>query len=138
VPPEEVWRLVTDPGRLPGWWPGVERVEEATPATWTKVLQSPKGKTIRADYTRVQARRPRHLVWRHEVAESPFERILADSLVEFDLEREGASATHVTITARQRPRGFARFGFLQLRLAARKQLDAALDGLASVLGEGEG
>ncbi|HEV2875002.1 MAG TPA: SRPBCC family protein, partial [Thermoleophilaceae bacterium] len=51
APPEEVWRLVSDPARLAQWWPGVTRVEEATPETWTTVLSSPKGKVVRADYT---------------------------------------------------------------------------------------
>jgi uncharacterized protein YndB with AHSA1/START domain len=132
--PEAVWRVVTDPERLPDWWPGVQRVEEATAATWTMVLASPRGKAVRADYTRLEARPPHQLVWRHEVAESPFERILSESLVTFELEPAADAATRVAITARQRTRGFARFGFVQLRRAARRQLDAALDGLERVLG----
>jgi hypothetical protein len=44
----------------------------------------------------------------------------------------------VTISVRHRPRGFARFGFVQLRLAARRQLDGALDGLERLFGAGEG
>lgn len=145
APPEEVWSVVTDPERLPEWWPGAQRVEEPTAATWTLVLQSPRGKVVRADYTRLEARPPRQLVWRHEVAESPFERILSESLVTFDLEPSGvppshrvpsaaAPGTRLAITARQRARGFARFGFVQLRLAARRQLDEALDGLERLLG----
>jgi uncharacterized protein YndB with AHSA1/START domain len=27
---EDVWEVVSDPGQLPRWWPGVSRVEEAT------------------------------------------------------------------------------------------------------------
>jgi uncharacterized protein YndB with AHSA1/START domain len=133
APPEDVWRLMNDPERLPAWWPGVQRVEEATPATWTKVLRSPKGKTIRADYTRLEGQQPRRLVWRHEVAESPFERLLSESLLEFRLDGHGGG-TRVEITARHKPRGFARFGWLQLRLAAGRQLDDALEGLQRVLG----
>jgi len=111
----------------------VQRVEEVTPATWTKVLRSPKGKAIRADYTRLEGRRPSRLVWRHEVSESPFERLLSESLVEFDLNAVDGG-TRVAITARHRPRGFARFGWFQLRLAAVRQLDEALAGLQRVLG----
>jgi uncharacterized protein YndB with AHSA1/START domain len=142
--PEEVWRLVTDPGRLSDWWPQVQRVEEASPTAWTKVLRSPKGKAIRADYTRVEARPPRRLVWRHEVAGSPFERILAESLVELDLAPAGGGAaaggaaagggTRVSMTLRHRTRGFARFGFFQVRLAALRQVGEALDGLERLLG----
>ena len=129
---EEVWRVVSDPWRLPAWWPGVERVEEASPDAWTKVLASARGKTVRADYTRVEAEAPRRLVWRHETAESPFERILAESLVEIELQPEAAS-TRVAITLRQRPRGFARFGVLQLRRAASRRASDALAGLAGVV-----
>jgi len=134
--PEEVWRLVTDPYRLPAWWPGVERVEEATPETWTKVLVTPQGRTVRADYTRVEAEPPSRLVWRQEIEESPFERILSDSRVEIEIKPEDGS-TRVAITARHHARGFARFGFVQMRLAAVRQLEGALEGLAAVL-EGPG
>ena len=75
--PEDVWSLVSDPARLSEWWPGVSRVEEATALAWTTVFSSPKGKSVRADYTRVTADEPGRLVWRQEVEESPFERILA-------------------------------------------------------------
>jgi uncharacterized protein YndB with AHSA1/START domain len=128
--PEEVWRVLSDPERLPDWWPGVQRVEEATPETWTNVLSSPRGRPVRADYTLVEIEPTRRLVWRHEVEESPFERILHESTTELTLDPEGEDATRVELTVRHRPRGFARFGFLQLRLATRRQLDGALDGLA--------
>ena len=65
--PEEVWGLVSDPAQLPQWWPGVTRVEEATEDAWTTVLASPKGKSVRIDYSRVEAQRQRRLVWRQEV-----------------------------------------------------------------------
>jgi uncharacterized protein YndB with AHSA1/START domain len=130
--PDEVWRIVSDPERLPAWWPGVQRVEEATPEAWTKVLLSPKGKTVRADYTRVEVEPPRRLVWRHEVVESPFERIFSESLTAIALEPEGG-ATRVELTVRHSPRGLARLGFLQLRRAAARQLDEALDGLEALL-----
>jgi uncharacterized protein YndB with AHSA1/START domain len=130
---DDVWRLVADPERLPTWWPGVQRVEDATPEAWTVVLGSPKGKTVRADYTRVEAEPPRRAVWRHEVAESPFERILSESLTEIVLEPQTAGGTRVSLTARHRPRGLARFGSFQLRRAAARQLEDALDGLELTL-----
>ena len=86
APPREVWRTVSDPARLPAWWPGVSRVEDVSPEAWTKVLVSPKGKAVRADYTRVEAEEPERLVWRHEVDASPFERILSSSTTEIWLE----------------------------------------------------
>src|SRR5438128_761870 len=61
--PSEIWELVADPTQLARWWPRVERVEEATPRAWTNVMRSPRGRTIRADFTRTAAERPGMLVW---------------------------------------------------------------------------
>ncbi|HEX2231769.1 MAG TPA: SRPBCC domain-containing protein [Thermoleophilaceae bacterium] len=137
APPEEVWDLVSDPYRLPQWWPGVARVEEASHEAWTTVLTSATGKSVRADYTRVEARPPELLVWRHEVAESPFERILSESVTAVALEPDGEGGTDVELTVRHRPRGFARFGFVQMRMATARQLEQALDGLEAVVGAKE-
>jgi uncharacterized protein YndB with AHSA1/START domain len=137
VPAEvaDVWRVVSDPARLPQWWPGVSRVEEASPEAWTKVLTSPKGKSVRADYSRLEAEEARRLLWRQEVAESPFERILADSTTEIVLEPDD-SRTRVEIALSQQPRGWARLSPFQLRAAATKQVEGALEGLERLLGEG--
>jgi uncharacterized protein YndB with AHSA1/START domain len=133
--PEEVWRIVSDPTRLAAWWPGVKRVEEATGEAWTTVLVSPKGKTVRADYTMVDTDEPERLLWRHEVQESPFERLLSESTTEIVLAADAAGGTLVRLILDQRPRGWARLSPFQLRAAASQQADAALDGLAGLLGE---
>ena len=135
APAAEVWRIVSEPTRLPAWWPGVTRVEEASPEAWTTVLVSPKGKSVRADYSLVEASEPERLRWRHEVEESPFERLLAESTVEIELEPDEGGGTRVRLTLDQRPRGWARFSPFQLRAAAAKQAETALAGLAGVLGE---
>jgi uncharacterized protein YndB with AHSA1/START domain len=132
APPPEVWRVVSDPARLPAWWPGVSRVEDASPAAWTNVFMSPKGKAVRADYTRLEADEPKSLVWRHEVEESPFERILASSTTEIALEPFDGG-TLVRIALEQRPRGWARFSPFQLRAAATRQVTGALAGLQALL-----
>jgi uncharacterized protein YndB with AHSA1/START domain len=133
--PADVWRVVSDPTRLPQWWPGVSRVEEASPEAWTKVLTSSKGKTVRADYTRREADEARRLLWRHEVEGSPFERILARSTTEIVLEPENGR-TRVEIAVSQQPRGWARLSPFQLRAAATRQVEGALEGLERVLGPG--
>jgi uncharacterized protein YndB with AHSA1/START domain len=134
--PSDVWQVVSDPARLPQWWPGVSRVEEASPEAWTKVLTSSKGKSVRADYTCLEAQEPRRLLWRHEVEESPFERILADSTTEIVLEPEDGR-TRVEIAVSQQPRGWARLSPFQLRAAATKQVEGALEGLERLLRPGE-
>jgi uncharacterized protein YndB with AHSA1/START domain len=132
---EEVWGLVSDPARLPQWWPGITRVEEATEDAWTTVLASPKGKSMRVDYSRVETERERRLVWRQEVEESPFERILASATTEVALAPE-AGGTRVTISLDQRPRGWARLAPLQFRTAGKRQVQGAVEGLNSVFGSG--
>ena len=136
APPEEVWSLVSDPARLPQWWPGVTRVEESTAQAWTTVLSSPKGKPVRADYTRIEADEGRRLVWRQEVEESPFERILAAATTEIALEPDD-DGTRVRIALDQRPRGWARFAPLQFRAAGTRQVRGAVEGLEAVFGVGE-
>jgi uncharacterized protein YndB with AHSA1/START domain len=134
--PEEVWGLVSDPARLPQWWPGVTRVEEASADAWTTVLSSPKGKSLRIDYSRVEAEPERRVVWRQEVEESPFERILASATTEIAL-AEDADGTRVTVSLDQRPRGWARFAPLQFRAAGRRQVQGAVEGLDAVFGSAE-
>jgi uncharacterized protein YndB with AHSA1/START domain len=133
--PAEVWRVVSDPTRLAAWWPGVSRVEEASREAWTTVLVSPAGKSVRADYTLVEAEEPQRMLWRHEVEESPFERLLSESTTEIALAAGGEGGTVVRVTLAQRPRGWARFSPFQLRAAARRQAEAALEGLAELLGD---
>ncbi len=134
--PGAVWQVVSDPERLPSWWPGVLRVEEVEPHAWTNVLGSSRGKLVRADYTLLEREPQRRVAWRHEVAESPFERILVDSRTEIELE-PGDGGTEVTIAIEHEPRGWARLAPFQLRSATSKQVDGALAGLARLVEEGE-
>ena len=133
--PEEVWRVVSDPARLPQWWPAVTRVEEAGPDAWTKVLSSPRGKTVRVDYTRLEAVEGERLVWRQELEESPFERILALAVTTLELHAADAG-THVAVELEQKPRGWARFAPLQFRAAGARQVQGAIDGLRRLWDEG--
>jgi uncharacterized protein YndB with AHSA1/START domain len=132
--PGDVWGVVSDPARLAAWWPGVTRVEEASREAWTTVLVSPKGKVVRADYSLVEADEPQRVLWRHEVEASPFERLLSESTTEIALAPDDGG-TRVRVTLDQRPRGWARFSPFQLRAAAARQAEGALDGLAGLLGD---
>jgi uncharacterized protein YndB with AHSA1/START domain len=126
--PEAVWGVVSDPSRLPEWWPGVTRVEEATALAWTTVMTSATGKSVRADFTRVAADEGSRVVWRQEVAESPFERILAQAVTSVALAPEDGG-TRVTIELDQKPRGWARFAPFQFRAAGKRQVEGATEGL---------
>ena len=127
--PERLWSLVSDPERLTEWWPRVQRVEDASRKAWTTVLVTPKGRTLRADFTLLDSEHPRLLRWRQEVEESPFERILEAAVTELELKPAGDGATDVKLTQRLTLRGFSRLGGMQIRFATRRQLDGALDGL---------
>ena len=132
--PDAVWDLVSDPHHLPRWWPQVQRVEEVTGDGWTKVLRSKRGRTVRADYTRVSSRPPHEIVWRQEVEESPFEAILDESVTTIELDPAAGDATRVALRADQQLRGRYRFGGFMLRRATRRQLDEALDGIERAVG----
>jgi uncharacterized protein YndB with AHSA1/START domain len=132
--PQSVWEVLSDPYHLPRWWPRVERVEDATPEAWTTVMRSPRGRAVRADYTRTDAHRPRRLSWRQELQETPFERVFAEAVTQITLTPEGEAATRVELTSVQRLRGRSRYGGFIARRAARRQLDEALAGLQRVFG----
>jgi len=132
APAEDVWRLATDPHHLPRWWPATERVESVSRAGWTSVLGTPRGRAVRADYSVVTTEPPRLARWKQDVDGTPFERLFSE--VGYELRLEPADGgTAVSLSVDQQPRGWARFGRLQIRLAARRQLDEALRGLAAVL-----
>jgi carbon monoxide dehydrogenase subunit G len=129
---DTAWELVSDPHHLPRWWPKVKRVEHAGPHGWTKVFVTERGRTVRADFTRLEVRRPELVAWRQELEDSPFERVLEEAITEVRLKEAGA-ATDVTLVLRQRLRGWARFAPFLVRRATRKLLDEALDGVQRCL-----
>ena len=132
--PDAVWDLVADPHHLPRWWPQVQRVEEVTGDAWTKVLRTPKGKTVRADFTRVETDPGRKLVWRQEVEESPFEAILNEAVTTVSLSPQGDAATRVELVSEQDLQGSYRFGSFLLKRATKRQLDEALEGIQQAVG----
>jgi uncharacterized protein YndB with AHSA1/START domain len=130
--PPVVWALLADPHALPRWWPHTERVEGVSAHGWTAVLRSPRGRPVRADWRLDAQEPPVRRAWTQQVEGTPFAKLLAERRIEARLAaaREG---TRVTLELRQRGRGWSRFGGLMLRRAARKELDAALDGLEAAL-----
>ncbi len=134
APPERLWDVVADPHHLPRWWPGAERVEDASPEEWTLVFRSARGKAVRADFTMLESDPPERLCWRQELEATPFERFLGESVTEIRLEpgREGG-ATRVQLSLRQRLRGWARVGGFLFRGASKRRLDEALVNLDNVM-----
>jgi uncharacterized protein YndB with AHSA1/START domain len=132
APQQQVWELVSDPYHLPRWWPTVQRVEDVSDDAWTTVATSSRGRAVRFDWSRVYADPPERIVWRQELAQTPFERFLRESVTGVILQ-DGGGSTKVELRIVRKLRGLARFGGLQMRFAVRRELDAALDGLESAL-----
>jgi uncharacterized protein YndB with AHSA1/START domain len=133
APRERVWELVSDPYYLPRWWPATARVEDVEDDAWTSVLKTPRGATVRADFTRTERMPQRRVAWRQELEESPFERVFAAAETEVGLEADGEDATRVALTTREQLRGRYRLGGWLVRRAARRRLDEALSGIAEAV-----
>jgi uncharacterized protein YndB with AHSA1/START domain len=139
APLAEVWAVIEDPHQMPRWWPSVERMEGVEEDRFTQVFKTRRRRTVRADF-RVLASEPpggeytsAHRSWTQEVAGTPFEPVLHESITEIALEPAG-DGTKVTIAQRQRLRGYSKTGALAMRSATAKRLDEALDGLERILG----
>jgi hypothetical protein len=108
-------------------------VEAVSERGWTSVLVTERGRSLRADYTLVESVPPSLRRWSLDVEGSPFARLLAAEEVELRL-RAADDGTDVTLTERQRPRGWARLGVVVLRRAALRTLDEALTALEDAAG----
>jgi uncharacterized protein YndB with AHSA1/START domain len=138
APVEQLWDLICDPHHLPRWWPRVMRVEDVDGGAFTEVMQTKKGKWVRADYDIVGVDEAEHvLTWEQRIDGTPFARLLSSAETELrlvavtaagsgggqdagtvpaqTLSDHGytASATEVTIELRQTLAGYSpRFGIL--------------------------
>ncbi len=128
---ETIWAVVSDAHHLPRWWPRVTRVEDVNSSGWTEVLQTERGRPVRADFTLLEETPPNGRAWAQELSETPFERILAKAETRIDLEGDG-QRTRVTLSALRKPRGLSRFGGFMLKRAIVDQLDEALEGLERI------
>src|SRR3954454_2599401 len=132
APQQQLWDLVSDPYHLPRWWPMVQRVEDVSDDAWTTVATSSRGRAVRFDWSRVYINPPERIVWRQELDQTPFERFMRESVTGVILQPDGP-ATTVELRIVRKLRGLARFGGIQMRHAAKRELDAALDQLEAVM-----
>jgi len=148
-PPEELWRLLSDPYHLPRWWPRVERVEDVSGGAFTEVMQTRKGRTVRADFDVVRSdEETRTVVWEQRLQGTPFAGVLSSSETELRVEPAGrrsgtGAASEVTIELRQELSGsstptvggralFPSMGRRMVRKAAARLIEEALDGLERI------
>jgi uncharacterized protein YndB with AHSA1/START domain len=131
--PQRVWEVIVDPHHMPRWWPGVTRMEGVQDDRWTQVFTTKKGRPVRVDFHLLESDPPWQRTWEQEIAGSPFERVLNESITEVRLE-PADGGTRVTISQSQKLRGYSRTGGFMLRRATSKKLDEALDGLERICG----
>ena len=82
---------------------------------------------VRVDPTR------RRLAWTQEVAGTPFERILKSAAVEIEVEPD-PGGSRVSLGVDEALRGISRLGSPMMRMATRRRLDEALDGIERAVG----
>jgi uncharacterized protein YndB with AHSA1/START domain len=138
APLADVWALVSDPYNLPRWWPRTARVENVDKtkagkrSQWTKVLETAKGRGVRADFRCTSSAEGERYIWEQQLEETPFERHLRSSVVEIGL-RPADGGTEVRLTSSQTLRGLSRLGSPMMRRGQRGMLDDALDGIDRAL-----
>ena len=144
---ERVWGLVSDPHNLPRWWPETSRVEdvEGPPgsrrSSFTQVMKTSKGRTVRADFRCTASTEGRRIVWSQQLEGTPFEGFLREAELELRLDSpaeqaESADRTNVTVEGRRRLRGMSRLGSLMMRRATGRTLNQALDGIELAVADG--
>ena len=135
APPGTVWRTTGDLYQLARWWPKVLRVEAVEDGRFTEVLQTDRGRDVRADWTLVETVPGERWRASQEVAGTPFEKVLVRAEKAVTLEAVG-EGTRVTLELQRRLRGLSRLGGMFLRRASALQIDAALDTLEELYGTG--
>jgi len=130
---QELWDLIADLHHMPRWWPGVQRMEGVESDRFTQVHKTKRGRPVRIDFHVIESDPPWARVWEQEIAGTPFERVLNESITEIHLEPVDGG-TEVSIGQEQKLRGYSRTGGLLLKRATGSKLDEALDGLERILG----
>jgi uncharacterized protein YndB with AHSA1/START domain len=140
---DAVWRVVSDPHHLPRWWPKVARVEDVDErergagTRWTEVLETSSGKGVRAEFRCRRAREHEELEWEQEIEDTPFAKVFKTSVTTISLD-DAPDGTRVTLELDQDLRGLSVLGGFMVKRASGDQLEGALNGLQTVLGESGG
>ena len=118
---QELWDLIADPHHMPRWWPGVQRMEGVESDRFTQVHKTKRGRPVRIDFRVIESDPPWARAWEQEIAGTPFERVLNESITEIRLEPVDGG-TEVSIGQEQKLRGYSRTGGLLLKRATGSKL----------------
>ncbi|HEX3262051.1 MAG TPA: SRPBCC family protein [Solirubrobacterales bacterium] len=140
APRDRIWELVADPHHLPRWWPRTVRVEDVRKvgsgkrSRWTTVLGTERGRGVRADFRCTSSAAGERYVWEQDIEGTPFERILRTASLQIELVDGEDANTRVRLTSEERLRGLSRLGSPMMRMATRRRLNEALDGIERAVG----
>jgi len=140
APRDRVWELVADPHHLPRWWPRTVRVEDVRKvgsgkrSRWTTVLGTERGRGVRADFRCTSSAAGERYVWEQDIEGTPFGRILRTASLQIELVDGEDANTRVRLTSEERLRGLSRLGSPMMRMATRRRLNEALDGIERAVG----
>jgi uncharacterized protein YndB with AHSA1/START domain len=140
APRDRVWELVADPHHLPRWWPRTVRVEDVRQvgsgkrSRWTTVLGTERGRGVRADFRCTSSAAGERFVWEQDIEGTPFERILRTASLQIELVDGEDANTRARLTSEERLRGLSRLGSPMMRMATRRRLNEALDGIERAVG----
>jgi len=128
APADRVWAWVADPGRLPRWWPDVDRVDRPEAATYVRWVKSPRGRAVPMRFELAELVPGERVTWAQTVAGTPFERSVKSSSEAIELQPEGDESV-VSLTISRKLRGTAKLGSLFVRRGQKRQLESAASGL---------
>lgn|GEM_PF-201355 len=138
--PEQVFDVISDPRRLPQWWPRVVRVEHVTGkpgaarTRWTNVLAADSGRKLRLDYCCLASNRPERYKWEHELEGTPFADHLLSQVSEIRLVPH-PEGTEIRLSSTHTLRGSARLAGFAMKRSQKEMLEAALAGLERVFSD---
>ena len=132
-PPDAVWKTVGDLHQLARWWPKVLRVEAVHDGRFTEVLQTDRGRDVRADWVLTETVPGERWRASQELEGTPFEKVLGAAAKSIAIEPAG-EGTQITIELERRLRGLSRLGGIFLRRATSLQVESALDTLEGTHG----
>lgn len=130
APARDVWGMVSDPYRMPEWWPRVERVEGVSEGEFTQIMRSKHGRIVRGDFRILVNDDAKMLLEIEQLIEgTPFESVLSRSTAKIEIEDAGGTC-EVIVQLEQTPAsGLARIGSMFISRAARSTAREALDSL---------
>jgi uncharacterized protein YndB with AHSA1/START domain len=141
APPEALWPLVDEPGRLPEWFAFAESAEllEGEGVGRRQRIHGHWGsKQSEVDQVVVEREPPHRLAWRHEAERldgKPAPRFARETRFEIDLAPvDGGGATRVRLHSAQEPAGLLK-GLVMRAFGGREvaqNLERSLDRLADV------